>query len=159
SPGPCPQYCEGVRRRRLLALLRLRLEPVAHAVAGLDERVPRRGAVDLVAELPDEDVYRAVAIRVSPAPERLKELVPGDDAPALGGERVQERELRRREAGALAGDERRDERRVDPQLLDLDRLAPLDRRRAHAATRGDLDARDELFHRERLDDVVVGAEL
>ena len=49
--------------------------------------------------------------------------------------------------------------RVDPELLDLDRLAAPLLGRADASARRRADARDELAHRERLDQVVVGADL
>jgi len=68
--------------------LRLGLEPIPDAEARLDERVNRRAAVDLVPELPDEDVDGAVAIRVAAAPEPLQQLVASDDATALERERL-----------------------------------------------------------------------
>src|SRR5581483_5429345 len=49
--------------------------------------------------------------------------------------------------------------RVDPQLLDLDRLAPALLGRADAAPRRRLHARDQLPHREGLHEVVVGTDL
>src|ERR687888_579435 len=83
-------------------LLRHRLELVADAVARLDEGVPRRAAVDLLAHLADEDVDGAVAVRLAPAPNALQQLVARDHPAALQRERVQEPELRRREAGGVA---------------------------------------------------------
>src|SRR2546421_8541110 len=103
-------------------LLRYGVELVAHAVARLDERVPRRAAVDLLAHLADEDVDGAVAVRLAPAPDALQKLVARHDPPALQGERVQQPELRRREAGGVAVDVRLHLIRVDAELLDLDRL-------------------------------------
>ena len=49
-------------------LLSLRLEAVADAVARLDERVPRRAAVDLLPQAANADVDRAVAVRRASAP-------------------------------------------------------------------------------------------
>ena len=80
--------------------LRHRLELVADAVARLDERVAGRAPVDLLAQAADEDVDRAVAVRLAPAPELLQQLVAGDDAAALERELVEEAELGRRQLGA-----------------------------------------------------------
>ena len=49
--------------------------------------------------------------------------------------------------------------RVEPELLDHDLLAAAGVLRARAAPCGGTDARRELLHRERLDEVVVGADL
>ena len=80
--------------------LRHRLQPVADAVARLDERVGRRLAVDLLAQAAHEDVHGPVAMRLAPAPELLQQLVAGDDAAAIERELVEEAELRRRQLGA-----------------------------------------------------------
>src|SRR5439155_12602421 len=106
-----------------------------------------------------EDVDRAVAVRLAPAPHLLQQLVARDHTAAIKGERVQQLELGWREACALAADERLHLARVDAQLLDLDRLAAALLRRTHAAPCGGADAGDELAHRERLYQVVVGADL
>src|SRR5262249_43238328 len=58
-----------------LAAVRNGLEPVADAVAGLDERVVWRDAVDLVAEAPDEDVDGPIAVRLASPPDPLQELI------------------------------------------------------------------------------------
>src|SRR2546423_2918693 len=140
-------------------LLRYGVELVAHAVARLDERVPRRAAVDLLAHLADEDVDGAVAVRLAPAPDALEQLVARHDAAALQRERVEQPELGRRQAGGVAVDVRLDLVGVDAELLDLDRLAARGLLRPHAAPRRGLHARDELLHRERLHEVVVGPDL
>src|ERR1700722_7404538 len=140
-------------------LLELGLELVADAEARLDERVARRDPVDLLAQAADEDVDGAVAVGLAPPPDLLQQLVPGDDAPAVEGEGVQELELRRRQAGVRAADEGLHLARVDPQLLDLDRLAAALLGGGHPAPRRRTDGRDELAHRERLDEVVVGSDL
>ena len=119
----------------------------------------RREAVDLLAQAADEHVHGAVAMRLAPAPHLLQQLVAGHDAAAVERERVEQAELGRRQPGALAVDERLHLARVDPQLLDLDRLAAALGRRLHAAAGGGADARHELAHRERLYEVVVGADL
>src|SRR5262245_5437744 len=76
-----------------LTLLGHRIELVADPVAGLDEAVAGGPAVDLVAQPPHEDIHRPVASGLPAAPELLQELVPGDNAPTLKGQRVQEAEL------------------------------------------------------------------
>src|SRR2546421_3200385 len=143
----------------LSRLLRDRVQLVADAVARLDERVPRRAAVDLLPHLADEDVDGPVAMRLATAPHALEELVARDDPAAFQRERVQEPELRRRQAGGVAVEVRLDLIRVDAEFLDLDRLAARRLLRPHAAPRRGLHARDELLHREGLHEVVVGPDL
>src|SRR5207245_9123366 len=109
----------GGAKRRLLVH---RLEPIADPVARLDEGVPRRAPVDLLAQAPDHDVHRPVASRLAPAPELLQQLVARRDAPALERELVQQAELRRRQLGALAVHVRLHLARVDAELVDLERL-------------------------------------
>ena len=116
-------------------------------------------AVDLLPQPADEDVDRAVAVRLAAAPDLLQQLVAGDDAAAVERERVEEPELGRRQPGALAVDERLHLARVDAQLLDLDRVAAPLLGRTDAAAGGGADAGDELAHRERLHEVVVRADL
>src|SRR5713226_3503704 len=139
--------------------LRLCLELVADAVARLDEGVPRRAAIDLLPQPAHEDVDGPVAVRLAAAPQLLEQLVPRDDAAAVECELVQQLELRRRQLAALAVDIRLHHAGIDRQLLDLDCLAALRLRRAHPAACRRLHARDELVHRERLDEVIVGADL
>ena len=83
------------------------------------KRVPGRAAVDLVAELPHEDVDRAVAVAVAPAPDPLHQLVARDDPAGLERERVEKPELHRRQLGAGPVDERLDVVGIDRQLLEL----------------------------------------
>ena len=115
--------------------------------------------IDLLAQAPDEDVHRPVAVRLAPAPELLQQLVTGDDATAVEGELVEQPELRRRQLGALVVDVRLHLERVDPQLLDLDRLPPRRLLAAKGPARRRANARHELLHRERLYEVVVRADL
>ena len=119
----------------------------------------RRAPVDLLPQAADEDVDGAVAMRLAAAPELLEQLVAGDDAAAVERELVEEPELGRRQLGADAVDEGLHLARVDPELLDLDRLAARRLLAADRAAGRGADARDELLHRERLDEVVVGADL
>jgi hypothetical protein len=72
---------------------------------------------------------------VAPSPDPLHELVAGHDLPGAQAERVQQLELGRREPDRHAVDVRLDVARVDQQFLEMQR------------------------HRERLHEVVVGAEL
>ena len=101
----------------------------------------RRGAgVDLLAQLADEDVDGAVAVRGAAAPDALEQLVAGEHAALVERERVDEPELGRCQLGAFAVDVRLDVPRVEPQLLDVDlvaaaRLLRAGPRRAAAATR------------------------
>ena len=50
-------------------------------------------------------------------------------------------------------------RGIDQQLLEVERVAARGSRSGHAAPGRDSNARDELGHRQRLDEVVVGSEL
>src|SRR4026208_544549 len=125
-------------------------ELVADAVARVDEVVPRGATVDLLAQLADEDVDGAVAVRRATPPHALEQLVPRQDPALLPRERVQEPELRRRELRALAVDVRLDVVGVEPKLLDRDRVPAALLGSAHAAAGRRADAGGELFHRERL---------
>ena len=57
--------------------------------------MPRRAGVDLLAELADEDVDRAVTVGRAPAPDPLEQLVARQYAAGLERERVEESELGR----------------------------------------------------------------
>src|SRR5205085_9489608 len=85
-------------------LLGFGLELVADAEARLDERVARGVAVDLLAQPPNEDVDGAVAVRLASPPNLLQQLVTGDDASAVEGERVEQLELGRCQACVPAVD-------------------------------------------------------
>ena len=99
--------------------------------------MPRRLAVDLVAQLAHEDVDGAVAMALASAPELLEQLVAADDPAALEREGVQQPELGRRQVGALTVEVGLDVERVDAELLDLDRLASLLGLLAPTSTRRD----------------------
>src|SRR6185437_14044518 len=94
-----------------------------------------RRAVDFLAQAPDEHIDGAVAMRFAPAPQLLQQLIAGDDAAAAEGELVQKTELRWRQLGAAVVDVRLHLERVDPQLLDLDRLAARGLLAAHRTPR------------------------
>src|SRR5919197_3639369 len=141
------------------SLLRDRLELVADAVARLNEGVLRRRPVDLVAQAAHEDVDGSISMSLAAAPDLLEQLVSGRHQPAVESQCVEKPELRRRQLGAAAVDVGLHLARIDPQLLDLDRVSPLLRLRPHLAPGRRLDAGDELLHRERLDEVIVRADL
>ena len=115
--------------------------------------------VDLLAQLAHEDVDRAVAVRRAPAPDPLEQLVAGEHAAHLERERVQQPELGRRQVGALVVDVGLHVLRVEPELLDHDLVAAAGILGARAAARRGADPGHELLHRERLHEVVVGADL
>jgi hypothetical protein len=141
------------------ALLGLGLELVADAVARLDERVARGAPIDLLAQLANEHVDGSVAMRRPAAPDALEELVAREHATGLAREGVDEAELGRRELGTLPVDIRLDVVGIEAQLLDLDLVSTTRLRFAHASARCCANTRGELLHRERLDEVVVGADL
>jgi len=117
------------------------------------------GRFDLLAQPADEHVDGAIAMRLAPAPELLQQLVARRHAARVECELIEQPELGRRELRTLAVDVSLDLARVDAQLLDLDRLAARRLLALDAAPRCGAHTRDELLHRERLDEVVVGADL
>src|SRR5205823_536039 len=153
----CSAVSSNCTRGRLC--LRLRLQLVPHAEAGLDEGVLRGDTVDLLPQPPHEHVDRAVAVRLATPPHLLQQLVTRDHAAPVERERVQQLELGGRQLDARAVDVCLHLARVDAELLDLDRLAPPLLRRTNAAARSRPDPRHELSHRERLHQVVVRADL
>src|SRR6476469_6171833 len=106
-----------------LCLLRLGLELIADPEARLDKGVRRRLPVDLLAQPPDEDVDRAVAMRFAAPPDLLQKLIARDDAATIEREGIEELELGRRQRRVLPVDECLHLAGIDPQLLDLDRVA------------------------------------
>ena len=79
--------------------------------------------------------------------------------PGRAGERAEDLELDVGDADLLAAQRHHPAAEVDLQLVALDRLL-LGRLAAHPrAAQGGFDAAAELAHRERLGDVVVGADL
>src|SRR5687768_1049089 len=85
----------------------------------------RRACIDLLAQLPDEDVHGSVASREPAAPDPLQQFVPGDDPRAFGGKRVQEPELGRCELCALPVEIGLHADGVDSELFELDQLAAI----------------------------------
>ena len=121
--------------------------------------MPRCAAVDLLAELADEDVDRSVPVGRASPPDALQQLVPRQDSAGLQRERVGEAELGGRQVGAVPVDVGLHVPGVEAELLDHDLLAAARILRAGAAACRSPDTRDELLHREGLDEVVVGADL
>src|SRR5262245_48434245 len=100
----------------------------------------RGSPVDLVPELAYEDVHRPVAVRRTPSPDALQQLVPRGDAATRQRQRVEETELRRRQFGAVPVQVRLDVGGVETELLDLHRVAGLRLLRPDAAARRGTDA-------------------
>src|SRR5215218_9089003 len=158
NPQPdFPTSAQDLLRDRFV--LAPRFELVTHPVARLEECMNRRATVDLVAKLAHEHVHGSVPVAFAPAPQFLEQFVPADDATLLQREGVEETELGRCQTGTLAVDVRLYLAGVDSKLLDLDRLAAAFLLASGAAPRGGGDSGDKLLHGERLDEIVVGADL
>src|SRR5438105_14138601 len=130
-------------------------ELVADAVARLDEGVTRRLLVDLLPQAADEDVHGTVAVGLAPSPELLQQFVARGDAALIERELVEQPELGRRQLGTTSVDIGLHLAGVDAQLFYLDRLAARCLVATNASARGSAHTRNELLHRERLDEVVV----
>src|SRR5207237_9898751 len=104
-------------------------------------RGPGSGLVGLLAQASDDVADRPVAVGSPSPPHLLQPLVARDDSAAVERERVQQLELGRRQPGAVPVDECLHLARVDPQLLDLDRLVALLVRRPDTAPRRRTHAR------------------
>src|SRR5918999_2458202 len=125
----------------------------------MDERVTGRASVDLLAQAPHVDVDGSIAMRLATTPDLLQELVTGRNPPGLQGERVQKLELGASKPCTVPVYVRLEGAGVDAQLLDHDLGAARRLFRPDAATSGGRDACDELLHRERLHEEIVGPEL
>ena len=136
----------------------LGLEPVADAEVGVDVLPARREPLQLRAQLANEDVDRAVAVRHRVAPDALVDLL-ALDHPAGGlGEHLHELELAPGQLEAVAGDERLELVGADLDLAGDDRALLLADAAAAAAADDGLDPRHHLLGVRRLRDPVVGAE-
>jgi hypothetical protein len=116
-----------------------------------------RVVLDLLAHPPDVHSHRPGVEAFVVAPDPAHDLIPGEHATGVARDEPQEVELlgRKPDLDAALADLPR--AGVHRQIADLE---PLDRRRGRARTpEHGLDPSDQLPRRERLGDVVVGAEL
>src|SRR3954468_4575819 len=109
----------------------------------------------------DVNVDRAWVAIVGALPERLEEHAPAEDAARAPPQRAEQLELDVRQRHRAAAHLDRPAGQVDHEPVRLDALAALVRRhvRLAGATEKRADTRAELADRERLRDVVIGAEL
>ena len=116
-------------------------EAVADAEVRVDVAPARRHALELLAQLADEDVDRAVAVDHRVAPHALVDLLALQHLPLRVGEQLDELELAPREVGADAADEGLELVGADLDLADRDagpsrpRVSARLRRRTTASTR------------------------
>src|SRR3954464_11384602 len=137
---------------------RLSREPVADPEVRVDVPPARRGALELLAELADEDVDRAVTVDHRVAPDPLVDLLALQHL-ALGvREQLDELELAAREIDRPAAGERLELVGPDLELADQDRLGRDARLRALATADDGLDAGDQLLRVAGLRQPVVGAQ-
>src|SRR6266508_1898966 len=133
-------------------------EPVPDAVDGQQVARPGGGRLKLLADVLDVGVDRPLVGLERDPVHRVEELAAGEDAARLAHQHRQELELGRRQLDRLAAD-----RDAHPGDVHLDaghaqHLRPTGPRRL-AAPQHRAHARDQLLGAERLDHVVVGAEL
>ena len=103
-------------------------------MARVNEDVRGCSSIDLVPQLPDEDVHRTITVPVAATPDPLHQLLARDHTAGLERKRMQQPELGGRQLGAAPVDVRLHVARVDQELLDLDRLAPVRRLGADTPT-------------------------
>src|SRR6266540_1099179 len=136
-------------------------EAVPDAADGVDELRLARIALELLAQVADVHVDRAWLTVIGPAPELLEQRLPREDPPRMRRHRPQQLELDVRQLHGLPVELHASPHRIDSQptggeglravfALVRRQLRP-PQKRTHATT--------ELVDRERLRDVVVGAEL
>src|SRR5204863_3724802 len=152
--------CGGARRLALedRDLVGLRIEAVADAEVGVDVAPLRRGGLELLPQLADEDVDGAVAVRHRVAPDALVDLLTLEHGAARIREQLKELELATREVERMPGHERLELIRADLELPGHDRAGLGPSVGPTAAPHYSLDARDDLLRMAGLRDPVVGAE-
>src|SRR5581483_446580 len=143
TTGSMPRGAPATRRSNALSVSSSAeasgmVELVAEAVNGVDDAPQLRAVLERAAQPADVNVDGSLV--------------------ALECEPQQQRELTRLERDAGAVDARFARGFVDFQAAETQRRRKGDRARSRAAREG-FDARDHLARRERLDDVVVGADL
>src|SRR4051794_870751 len=135
-------------------------EAVADPAHGEDELRLLGIGLELLAQVPDVHVDRARVAIGRVAPHAREQHVAREHPAGAARHRAEDLELDERGLDELAAQLHRALGRIDPQAGGIDRRLGLAvaGRHAGAPQRG-LHARAELPHRERLGDVVVGAEL
>src|SRR5262249_4512801 len=83
----------------------LRVEAVADPEVGVDVAPPRRALLQLLAQLANEDVDRAIAMGHRVTPDPLVDRLALEHLAASGGEQLQELELAAGQVEALTGNE------------------------------------------------------
>ena len=121
--------------------------------------MPGRAALELVADPPHEHVDRAITPRLPPTPQLLQKLIPRHHPTPLQRQRIQKPKLRRRQLTTHTRHERLHITRIDPQLLDLDRLTTLLTLRPHTTPRSRPHPRHQLLHRKRLHQIIIRPDL
>src|SRR5918995_3581185 len=136
-------------------------ELVAHAAHGEHQLGLLRVALDLLAQVGDVDVAGADVARELRLPQLLHDLQPAEHLPGSLREQPQHLELRAGQVHGFAPHRDQVPREVDCHRAGFDRLGLVDRGRAIELAPAQLrpHASDQLAHRERLRDVVVGSDL
>src|SRR3954471_21524189 len=99
---------------------RFGLEAVADPEVGVDVGPARRALLQLVAQLADEDVNRAVAVGHRVAPDLLVDLLPLEHLAAFLGEQVEQLELAAGEVEWLLAGEGLETVGANPQLAGVE---------------------------------------
>src|SRR5581483_4259385 len=163
TTGSMPRGAPATRRSNALSVSSSAeasgmVELVAEAVNGVDDAPQLRAVLERAAQPADVNVDGSlVALEFEP-PHALQQDRPRERDAGVACELQQQRELTRLERDAGAVDARFARGFVDFQAAETQRRRKGDRARSRAAREG-FDARDHLARRERLDDVVVGADL
>src|SRR3954454_19006232 len=114
-----------LRRRRVQLLRdyagRFGVEAIADAEVGVDVGPARREALQLLAQLADEDVDRTVAVGHRVAPDPLVDLLALEHLAAFLGEQVEQLELAAGEVEGLVADEGLEAVGADLHLADGER--------------------------------------
>src|SRR5207302_7671453 len=131
---------------------------VADPEVRVDVAPTRRGRLELLPKLPDEDVDRAIAVRHRVAPHALIDLLALEHLPVRLGEQLDQLELAPGQVEVLPADEGLELIGADLQLAGHHRPAVGAGARTLAATDDSLHARDYLLGVAGLVDPVVGAQ-